>query len=327
MRLDGSGSELEQEKINTVKYVISSEGSPMVSLCMPTNGVSKWVFPVLDSIYCQNVENSKFEVVVVDNGNNDEFEAQMRDYAKKHSNITYAKTNAYEFLSEIETYKCANGELIKFVNHRTKLVAGFLQKIIEFAEENKSNKPIIYYTNGVLKCERKEYRFETFDQFVKKLSYWSSWSTGMTFWKTDFESIDLSEPNVLFPHTSILFAKRNRNLYIVDNSVVFDEIPTGTSPKGKYNLFNAFAVEYVDLILQLFREGDINLDTFFAVKQDNLEFVSSLFWEYIIKKNDCSYDLSNYRKSIDVFYNMKDVRTVALKIVCGKIFRRFRIKK
>ena len=29
---------------------------PLVSLCMPTNGVIDWVFPVLDSIYNQNVD-------------------------------------------------------------------------------------------------------------------------------------------------------------------------------------------------------------------------------------------------------------------------------
>ena len=41
---------------------------PILSLCMPTNGVVEWVFPVLDSIFGQNANSNEFEVVVMDNG-------------------------------------------------------------------------------------------------------------------------------------------------------------------------------------------------------------------------------------------------------------------
>ena len=34
---------------------------PLVSLCMPTNGVIDWVFPVLESIYNQNINNELCE--------------------------------------------------------------------------------------------------------------------------------------------------------------------------------------------------------------------------------------------------------------------------
>ena len=40
----------------------------VLSLCLPTNGISEWVFPVLESIYSQNVDESKYEVIVTDNG-------------------------------------------------------------------------------------------------------------------------------------------------------------------------------------------------------------------------------------------------------------------
>ena len=36
----------------------------MVSLVVPTNGVIEWVFPVLDSIYQDEPEHSRFEVIV-----------------------------------------------------------------------------------------------------------------------------------------------------------------------------------------------------------------------------------------------------------------------
>ena len=68
----------------------------LVSLCLPTNGISEWVFPVLDSIYSQGVSNDLFEVIVTDNGKNQEFKYRMREYPSmticsiKRQNLFYS---------------------------------------------------------------------------------------------------------------------------------------------------------------------------------------------------------------------------------------------
>lgn len=53
----------------------------ILSLCMPTNGVVEWVFPVLDSIFEQGCNSSDFEVVITDNGDNIEFKEKIKEYA------------------------------------------------------------------------------------------------------------------------------------------------------------------------------------------------------------------------------------------------------
>ena len=277
----------------------------LLSLCIPTNGVIEWVFPVLDSIYQQAQDVSCFEVVVMDNGNNHQFCQMMKDYQKNHLHLIYKKTNAYEFLSEIETYKVASGKFIKFINHRTKLVEGTLQYFIDFVKEYQDEKPVVYFLNSVLKKEHEILHLNSFDDFVKELSYYSSWSTGMAFWKSDFDQIvsSLDHANILFPHTDILFAITNRNHYIIDNHLLLDEIPAGDSPKGKYNLFHAFAVEYPSIILELYRQKKISIKTWKIVKEDNLKFIQTLYLAYIIRKKKCSYDLSSYEDSLSVFYS------------------------
>lgn len=65
---------------------------PLISLCMPTNGVIDWAFPVLESIYNQKVNNELFEIVITDNGNNAEFKKAIREYMSSHANIVYAET-------------------------------------------------------------------------------------------------------------------------------------------------------------------------------------------------------------------------------------------
>lgn len=291
---------------------------PIVSLCIPTNGVIQWVFPVLDSIYAQGVDPKLYEVVVMDNGQNGEFKQLMREYAAGRENLVYRETDAYEFMSEIETYKAASGKFIKFINHRTKLLPGTLMTFIQFVLENEATKPVIYFgNNGIPTLPQAVVKLDSFDGFVKELSYVSSWSTGMAFWKSSFESIpDLTKANELFPHTLILFSDRTNREYIIDNRFLLDEIPVGKIPKGRYNLFNAFAVEYPSIILDLYLSKDISKETFLSVKKDNLGFVRKLWFDYIFRKSPCSYDLSGYKESVSCFYSLFQVRMGLF--TCGK---------
>lgn len=300
----------------------------ILSLCMPTNGVIEWVFPVLDSIFEQGCNSDDFEVIITDNGDNAEFKKKIKEYGLSHENLYYYETKALPFINEIESYKRANGQLFKFVNHRTKLVKGALQRLIDFAKYNAEKKPIIYFSNGVLKRENKSYAYETFDDFVRNLSYWSSWSTGMTIWKEDFEHLpeDVERFNELFPHTNVLFAERNKEEYIIDNSIIFDEIPQGEKPKGAYDLYYAFGVEYPGIILDLLREKSIKSDTFKAVIEENLEFLAGLYFGYNIRKNYCSYDLNGFNGMIGIFYSRKQLQKKVLKhlvtVIDKKITRR-----
>ena len=58
-----------------------------LSLCIPTNGVTEWVVPVLDSIYREQIAEELFEVVVTDNGENKEFFWKMKEYSDLHQNL------------------------------------------------------------------------------------------------------------------------------------------------------------------------------------------------------------------------------------------------
>lgn len=276
----------------------------LVSLCIPTNGVVEWVFPVLDSIYSQEVDNKMFEVIITDNGNNTSFKKRISEYMLDKHNLIYTETDAEPFVNEIEAYKRATGHLIKFVNHRTKLKSGTLRKLIEFSERYYHEKPIIYFSNGVLKLEKKQIEYKSFDEFVQGLSYWSSWSTGMTLWNDDFTKLnnESNEPDELFPHTKYLFGIRDRDRYIIDNTIIFDEISPGSKPKGKYDLFFAFGVVYPSIILKLFVEKSITKETYSRVLKENLGFIAKLYYDYVVLKEYCSYDLSGIENIYDVFY-------------------------
>lgn len=295
----------------------------LLSLCIPTNGVSEWLFPVLDSIYEGTKDTSGFEVIVTDNGNDEQFGIRMNEYCKCHENLIYRKTEAVQFLNQIEAFKLANGKMIKFVNHRQTLLPGAIEYLIDFVKKNEANKPAVFFMNGSQKGKNGLAVYADFDSYVKGLGVMSSWSAGTTMWKTDFEKMDLEKSfNQLFPHTDMVFADKEKTQYIIDHTVLFKEIEVDDTKKGKYNLFNAFAIEYVSIILDLYRNGYISKETFLDVKKENAQFVAQLYYKYLLRKQPCSYDLSGFDESVKFFYSKKEIYkamfTVIRKTIMGK---------
>ncbi len=284
----------------------------MVSFCMPTNGITEWVIPALDSIYEQNAPDDEFEVIVADNGDNNDFQNAILKYQMTHKNLIYKKTQAKQFLNQIESFKMAKGEFIKFVNHRFLLKDGTVQQILTFVKENIKDKPVVFFSNGNLKQKEKVSVYNSFDEFVGGLSYWSSWSGGLAIWKSDFEKMsDQMTYNETFPHTTVLFYEREKQKYIIDDTIIMCEETGNAVRKGNYNLFKAFAAEYLSVIRELEKSKDISEETFECVKKDNIQMVGRLYFLFVVMKNKASYDLTDYKKYITEEYKMRQIKKAA----------------
>lgn len=287
---------------------------PIISLCLPTNGVIEWVFPVLDSIYKQDVDNELFEVIVTNNGENEEFDSLMRSYESKHDNLIYKKTTAYMFYNQLEALKLASGKYFKFVNHRGLFTEGALKHMIDIVAANQIDKPVIYFSNGVLKEDR--YKLCNFDQFISTLKRYVSWTTGVGIWKSDYDKIGEDiKVDKISPHSCILFSKRKAQNYLIENFLFSKDIEADQSKKGAYDLFKAFAVEEITIALNLYIDGDILAETFKQVKKDYKKFVADLYIDFVIRKEPCSYDLSGFNDSMGIFFTKSEMR--------AEIFKRF----
>ena len=293
--------------------------SKLLSLCIPTNGIDE-VFDVLDSIYCQGISEDLYEVVVTDNGADFQFFQKMNEFVSQHSNCIYARTSAVLFANQIECFDRATSPLIKFINHRMVLMPGSLAKFIQFANDNLEEKPVIYYANGSLETNELV-ELSSFDSFVKTLGYQSSWSGGLCIWKDHYAKTDLSAGvNRLFPHCDILFSQRDSSSYFIDNRRYLDELSSGHSKKGSYDLFEAFAVEYPSIILDLYRDGDISSETLLSVLDANLSFIATLVFKFLVLKEPCSYDLSRFSDTVVVFYSKKRIYERIIGLSFKKVF-------
>ena len=286
-----------------------TENNIALSLCIPTNGISKWVFPVLESIYSQGAALSLFEVIVTDNGDNKEFQEGMKEWEEKYSNLIYKKTDAKQFLNQIESFKIASGTLIKFVNHRMPLLDGTVKYLIDFSRKNADKKPGIYFLNGAIKKRPKAEVLHSFDSYIRRLSFYSSWSAGVCMWREDFWKIDQSmEFNRYFPHIDLILAQRGKKRYVIDSAPLFRTLPPDETAKGNYDLFFAFAVEYIYILLGLLRSGDIEVKTFLEIKAATGNFIALQYLEFVLMKKPCAYDVTGFDRYIDIFFSSKAIK-------------------
>lgn len=275
--------------------------NPILSLCLPTNGIIEWVFPVLDNVYNQEADIDEWEIIVTDNGNNDEFQEKMYIYATEHKNLIYKKTNAYMFENQIEALRLASGVYLKFLNHRSILEPGALQWMIDVVKSNIEDRPIMFFSNGALKYKNMRL-YNSFDSFVKGLCEFASWTTGVGVWKSDFEKIPTDWIyNKISPHSDVLFWVRDREKYLIDDKVWSHDIDTSHTKKGKYDLYKAFAVEEPSITLNLFIEGDISSLTLKYIIHRYERCVARFYRLFNIFKDPCSYNLDGFNEAMGIF--------------------------
>jgi len=298
----------------------------ILSLCLPTNGIEEWVLPVLENIYNQTANIEEWELILTDNGNNVLFSDHMTKFAEEHVNMIYKRTCAVMFENQIEALRLASGEYLKFINHRSILEPGALQWMIDFVKDNLEDKPVMFFSNGVLKYSEKRV-FDSFDEFVKGLHEFASWTTGVGVWKSDFEKIPSDwSYNKISPHSDVLFWVKDRTKYIIEDKAWSHDIDTSHAKKGKYDLYRAFGVEEISITLNLLNERYISPETFKFVLKCYEKCVASFYMQFNILHEPCSYSLNGFNDAMGIFMNKKRVLFLAylmfFKHIIKKLFRR-----
>lgn len=274
----------------------------LLSICIPTNGVSRWVVPNVRQIYSLGSDNNIFEVVVADNNPNAEMDAAMAEFSK-YPNFRYVKTKAEGFYNIVENFVQARGDFMIKINHRCLMEKGSIERIYELGCRYIDRKPLVFLSNGILR-ENKILEYTTFDDYLKKLTFWSSLSEGLFFWKEDI----LEVPNISFapmsPNVSLMFNSKSKNLFVIDDI----KFGGAQDSKGKYgyDFFYTFAVLYLDLVNQVRIEGYLSNESYIKIKSDLYRWLRDIYIEMKIMGRKGNHSLNNLRLNIAVYYSNLD---------------------
>ena len=73
--------------------------------------------------------------------------------------------------------------------------------------------------------------------------------------------------------------------------------------------------EYPDKLGVIRMVGNI----FDKVKESNLVLLAQLYYAYVLRKKECSYDLSSFSENIQCFYSKTEIWKMIIKIAIGKL--------
>ena len=274
------------------------ENNPiLLSICIPTNGIVEWVVPVIDSIYAQGVDNSLFEVVITDNGEKSDLMEAVKKF--KQVNFHYYKTTSKGFTNQIDAFEKCTGQFCKMLNHRSRMLPGSINDLLAFVEKYKDTKPILYCAEGNAKGGEFVECNNT-DEFVRSLSYYVSWSAGTGAWREDLTDVRSKPIDASFPHTVFLFGLRKESQYVIWNKKY--EQMADDSGKGGYDLYDTFAVHFLDIIKGLLENGRISKNTFEKVRGELFGFLTGLYKNEAILPTKHTFILKDIKKSMKVYY-------------------------
>lgn len=113
---------------------------PILSIIIPLYNCEKYISQCLDSIFRQEMNESEFEVIVIDDGSKDNGCSLASEYAKSHDNISVIKQdNQGVACARNNALEKAKGDYITFVDADDMLVSGSIKTLVKIAVENKAD--------------------------------------------------------------------------------------------------------------------------------------------------------------------------------------------
>lgn len=113
---------------------------PILSIIIPLYNCEKYIKQCLDTIFRQEMNESEFEVIVIDDGSKDSGYSLASEYAKRHQNILVMKQeNQGVACARNNALEKATGDYVTFVDADDMLVSGSLRTLLKIAVENKAD--------------------------------------------------------------------------------------------------------------------------------------------------------------------------------------------
>ena len=111
-----------------------------LSFIVPVYNVEKYIRPCIESIYNQGIEECDFEVILINDGTQDNSFIVIDDIIKQHDNIVRLdQCNQGLSAARNTGLNYARGHYVVFVDSDDLLVSGSLSSLLELAEQNSAD--------------------------------------------------------------------------------------------------------------------------------------------------------------------------------------------
>ena len=310
------------------------KNKPILSICIPTYNRCEYLDKTLRSIVCHKdfIESSKVEIIISDNCSQDHTTYVAKKFVKRFPDkIKYFKNESnINDLNFEKVISLATGEFAKLHNDTVLFKIGSLKTMLFFIEENIETKPILFFSNNKNK-DVDFIRIQNMDDFLKKVSFHSTWIGSFGIWKTDYDNLkDFSRySNLKLTQVDVLYRFIAMNKTII---IIYKELFEGMKVRkfGGYNIAQVFGENYLYLLKPYLNNGDIKLKTFKKEKKRLLLMHIIPFYFNLKKNKNYFFERTGYFRFLKDYkydyYFYFSLIGIGLNLLKKKVFSLFTVK-
>ena len=224
---------------------------PLLTIGIPTYNRLKYLKKSLSAVLEAVGNNPDVEILVSDNDSTDKTAEFVSGLQRRYSNLIYHKNheNIGGNLNFLKIYGLAHGKFVLAVGDDDNLQADAVKKLLEIIETDEKSSIILLRNIGG--------EFKTFNgsgtvEYMRIVSFWTTFISGIVFRKSAFESIpnpelcDSTNLNQVYFQLSVL--KTHPHFCILFGKIFRDD--SGQHKPYGYNFSKVFIKEYLDIIEQ-----------------------------------------------------------------------------
>lgn len=271
---------------------------PLISICIPTYNRSAYLDRTLSTIVSQEIfrETDLIEIVISDNNSIDNTSSICKHYVSSFPKKIKFYSNQVNTGPENVNivFSKANGHYLKLNNDTLCHAPNSLEIMVAFVKKYFDDQQLIFFTNGLLNTNE-AIRVSNLDDFVDLISFYSTWIISFGIWREDYLKIlNIDTINSTSLINNVLFDQiiLKGGINIVDSKIF---TPNDVPQKGGYNIYEVFINNYINILEQYYKRGQLSYKTLFNEKAKLLtKFL--IPWEIRFFKSPKLYSFSRTNK-------------------------------
>lgn len=255
--------------------------APFLSICIPTYNRAALLQQTLDSIVSDPVftGSDEIEVVVSDNCSTDDTAAVTARFAAAfpdkvrvfRQEVAITPDDNFGFVMGQ-----GRGTYLKLLNDTFTVRNGTLPEMLKVLRAVETEKPVVFFTNGSFRRDSALEVLTSINEFVQRVSYFSTWIGGFGMWRDEFLAMPdlMRNAHLRLMQTDILF----RQLAMGKRAIVlyetyFTALELGVrkgSGAGSYNVAEVFGKNYLQILKWQLEAGRLDEAVYQAEKKSIL---------------------------------------------------------
>lgn len=292
---------------------------PILSICIPTYNRADFLDNSLQSIVCQDVfqKTNEVEIIISDNCSSDNTQKIANKYMALYPDKIFYNRNQNNINDKNFglVLSLGKGEFLKLCNDSLIFLPNSLMSMLEFIKRNKAKKPVLFFPNNK---KQKEQNISTLDDFVKVVSFTSTWIGAFGLWKQDIFFLQDWEKysNSKLAQTYVLFKMIAQKKSVSIAEGIFCNLYK-PSISGNYNLCEVFIKNYLSSYTEYLQNKTLSHKIYEKEKWNVLK--KHILPRQFNIKHKFIYDKSDFWKYTKPYHNSLKFYWLLIRAIIKKI--------